>query len=645
MWFLPHRWLIGSVDGLGTEDGRVLIESNARDAGSIAASSQWFYIHNGQLIKATNVAVVIQQQSAGFVSSKGASSSPEMILQSVSIEQWLALIHPELAVFASDFEDWGYDSLESLLHTNDDDFDDNVFECSLMTEVQQVQIKQELHLLRRSKNSNTPGSSLTMSMNRSPGAAQPSDSANLAVEALVHDVCTVLNQSGGSSSSSKVCTKVYQMKAQNRAVMKAAGGAKQLCLQFPNQLLFNPAGAGLGHELIVLVHSGESIDTRGTARTVVRSCADKQMVMVAEASADIECILCFDEGLVLFRFEPCGHAQVCLECLSSWRRVSASKEAGYTSCPTCRKPIQNLPKEPVAWQMPAYVSNGAIVGVDTGGAETNTGSTGAGGGGTALNTWTCALCDVQDNRDWRCTGCNTTRSMSSETSANQAQALAYSYTNIKQMKPLRENKEDAGEGEEEEGDDEEDEHRPRYHVLCCRLGGQLCEQDVQQYFDEYYGAGAVKDIRFKTGSALVQFGFSVQRAAEIATECVRMWGGTMCVGTPLERKFRIEEYKQSYSRTRSAADGFIFHCSHETFSECVSKALFGAPQNHLRRMQEHIGADTVLFLYNAEDKKLHGVWKRSCEAKVHKQCLFVSGIPSCVHPLICNLLVHLYPRS
>jgi hypothetical protein len=358
MWFLPHRWLIGSQEGLGTEDGRIRIESNAHDATNITASSQWFYIHNGQLIEATNVAVVIQEQSAGFVSSQGASSSPEMILQSVSIEQWLALIHPELAVFESDFEDWGYDSLQSLLHANDEELDKSVFECSLMTEVQQVQIKQELHVLRRSKNSNKPGPSLTTSTNCSPGAAQPSDSANLAVEALVRDVCTVLNQSGGSSSSSKLCTKVYQMKAQNRAVMKAAGGAKQLCLQFPNQLLFNPAGAGLGHELIVLIHSGESIGTTpihsGTARTVVRSCADKQMVMAAEArSADIECILCFDEGLVLFQFEPCGHAQVCLECLSSWRRVSASKEAGYTSCPTCRKPIQNLPKEPVAWQMPA----------------------------------------------------------------------------------------------------------------------------------------------------------------------------------------------------------------------------------------------------------------------------------------------------
>jgi hypothetical protein len=415
---------------------------------------------------------------------------------------------------------------------------------------------------------------------------------------------------------------VYQMKVQNRAVMKAAGGAKQLCLQFPDQLLFNPAGAELGRELIVLANKGSSgrdiVPARFKhssphgAEVGVRS-VDKQL-LVAEIRVDKECILCFDEGLVLFRFEPCGHAQVCLECLNSWRRVSASKKAGHTSCPTCRKPIQNLPKEPVAWKMLTHVTsvvndhNETMSGVRT--IHRGSVGAGAGGAGTALNSWTCAICGVQDNQDWRCTGCNTTRSMSSETTANlynQAQALAYGDTNTLHR---RKDEEDECEGTEEE------EERPRYHVLCCELGGQLCERDVRHYFDSYYGAGAVKDMQFKTGSALVQFGFSVQQAAEISVECLGIWQHTMCVGTSLERKFRIVEYRQFPICTRTRANGFIFHCSNATFRECVSKSLFGAPQNHLRRMQEHIGADTALFLYNVEDKKLHGVWKRIGEAKV-----------------------------
>jgi hypothetical protein len=582
----------------------------------------------------------------------------------LTIEQWLTLLNPAIANHAADFVDWGYENMEGLVNSEPKDCQ-VVFEYSNMEEGHRKLINQELSLLRRSKGER--GSSAERSFEV------------LTEKSLVRDICAVLLRSGGSCSSSMIFHDVYQMSPQNRAAMKAAGGAKLLCSKYRGDLTF-VAGRVPGHEKIKLARgnsgssgggSGGGDDGGENAKEVNvkhmgatsfsipissrdpiqnqsmvsrrlpsarRKAARRRMEEEEEekeeekeeeededeektrADADLECIVCFDEGLELFRFEPCGHAQVCLECLSSWRRVSASKEAGYTSCPSCRMPIENLPKEHLGWKKPT----GLITGV--GGAVAGTGA-GAGAGTGAgraagirtgsMIKWNCAICEVKDNGDWRCTGCNTTRSLSSETAVSRAQVLAG--------------------GAEEAG-------RPRYHVFCGRLGSVIGEEDVRQFFNQYYGADAVQDMRFKPGSAWVQFGFTVRRAAEMAAEC--FGSGIICAGTPKEREIWIEKYKdfglnsRESTPTRPTAagaaagttavavparggasnsnelNGFIFFCSRETFRECVSKSLFGSPGSNLRRMKETIGADTLLFLYNIQTKKVHGVWKRDGEAKV-----------------------------
>jgi hypothetical protein len=80
-------------------------------------------------------------------------------------------------------------------------------------------------------------------------------SGSMREESLVGDVCAVLHHHGGACAPSTLRTEVYQMNTHNMSAMRAAGGAKQLCLKHPEQLSFDPGvdtGSGLDEGTIGL---------------------------------------------------------------------------------------------------------------------------------------------------------------------------------------------------------------------------------------------------------------------------------------------------------------------------------------------------------------------------------------------------------
>ena len=65
-----------------------------------------------------------------------------------------------------------------------------------------------------------------------------------------------------------------------------------------------------------------------------------------------------------------------------------------------------------------------------------------------------------------------------------------------------------------------------------------------------------------------------------------------------------------------ASAGYVFLCSGTTESECITKGLFGAS---IQNFEQHIGPETVLFLYNISSKQLKGLWlpRQVCLVQYH----------------------------
>ncbi|CAI7779485.1 unnamed protein product, partial [Closterium sp. NIES-54] len=59
---------------------------------------------------------------------------------------------------------------------------------------------------------------------------------------------------------------------------------------------------------------------------------------------------------------------------------------------------------------------------------------------------------------------------------------------------------------------------------------------------------------------------------------------------------------------REQLGGCVFGCTKETFSECVTKELFGLPYNHMEYVQ-NIAPGMPLFLFNYSDRRLHGIFE------------------------------------
>ena len=52
--------------------------------------------------------------------------------------------------------------------------------------------------------------------------------------------------------------------------------------------------------------------------------------------------------------------------------------------------------------------------------------------------------------------------------------------------------------------------------------------------------------------------------------------------------------------------GYMLECTNQTEAECLGRMLFGAPQNRLAGMKEHIKAGSTVFLYNKDSKAVRG---------------------------------------
>jgi hypothetical protein len=67
----------------------------------------------------------------------------------------------------------------------------------------------------------------------------------------------------------------------------------------------------------------------------------------------------------------------------------------------------------------------------------------------------------------------------------------------------------------------------------------------------------------------------------------------------------------------AAKGGFVFHCSDATFAECRGRGLLGAKPYLLKKMQQHIGPNTAVWLYNFQSQTLFGPFVPSGSAAMH----------------------------
>jgi hypothetical protein len=371
IWFLPEdRWFVGSEEGFGTDEGFILIKSDANAAENILAGSKWFYAHNRTMIAANGTTLVVRQLHSWQCeqcSSKNPHTQAECDTCDVvlSIEQWLALISPDLKKFGQDFAHRGCKGMQELVGMDAQDFQ-MICEYSNMPIRCRRQIDEALRLLQK------PG--------QKPGVVDIKGSGTAVLRAV--DL-TATAEGEQEQEEEEWEGDKKEVEEKNEEAEEVLGGDK--------------------YE--VEEKKAEQEDDDEEEEQQQQQQQQQQEEEDDEGGeVDTECIVCFEEGLKLFQFEPCGHAQVCPDCISGWRRASASKEAGHTSCPTCRKPIENLPRDTApAWKIPAPPPNaGRSDGV--GGSVSGTGAAGGSSRGSARSSlvrWNCAQCHAQGNGDWR----------------------------------------------------------------------------------------------------------------------------------------------------------------------------------------------------------------------------------------------------
>ncbi|ONK61656.1 uncharacterized protein A4U43_C08F32220 [Asparagus officinalis] len=62
--------------------------------------------------------------------------------------------------------------------------------------------------------------------------------------------------------------------------------------------------------------------------------------------------------------------------------------------------------------------------------------------------------------------------------------------------------------------------------------------------------------------------------------------------------------------------GVIFGCTHDTFSECLSKKLFGLPYGHISYVKK-ISIGLPLFLFNYSDRNLYGIFEAASHGQTY----------------------------
>ena len=69
------------------------------------------------------------------------------------------------------------------------------------------------------------------------------------------------------------------------------------------------------------------------------------------------------------------------------------------------------------------------------------------------------------------------------------------------------------------------------------------------------------------------------------------------------------------SRTGNARGccGYTFMCNNRTRDECLNKRVFGLPAGALDEMQQHIGDQTLLFLFDLDRREMHGPFLAACK--------------------------------
>jgi len=77
---------------------------------------------------------------------------------------------------------------------------------------------------------------------------------------------------------------------------------------------------------------------------------------------------------------------------------------------------------------------------------------------------------------------------------------------------------------------------------------------------------------------------------------------------------RIGAIEANVASCRGSMKAYIFMCSWETYSECISRQLFGVSQKYVM----DIKPGDCCFLYQYDLKKLYGIWKATTGCSWHE---------------------------